>query len=110
MGDEHPQFGLARNSWLTGPASWAYQAGIQSILGIRPSYNGLMVDPCIPRDWDGFELSREFRNANFKIIVQNPDHVSKGVKTMEVHGLPVNGNFTPLFQDSQEHTIQVVLG
>ena len=55
LGDEHPQFGLARNSWLSGTASWTYQAGTQYILGIRPTFDGLMVDPCIPHAWDGFQ-------------------------------------------------------
>ncbi|HUW95508.1 MAG TPA: glycosyl transferase, partial [Anaerolineae bacterium] len=53
LGDEHPLFGLARNSWLTGTASWAYQAATQYILGIRPTYEGLLIDPCIPAEWDG---------------------------------------------------------
>ena len=55
LGDEHPQFGLARNSWLSGTASWTYQAGTQYILGVRPTYDGLMIDPCIPHAWDGFQ-------------------------------------------------------
>ena len=50
LGDEHPQFGLGRNSWLSGTASWMYQAGTQYILGVRPTYTGLLIDPCIPHD------------------------------------------------------------
>ncbi len=55
LSDEHPQFGLGRNAWLTGAASWAYQAGIQYILGVRPEYEGLRIDPCIPSEWKSFE-------------------------------------------------------
>jgi cellobiose phosphorylase len=51
LGDEHPQFGLARNSWLTGTASWVYQAATQHILGIAPTYDGLQIAPCIPAAW-----------------------------------------------------------
>ena len=57
LGDEHPQFGLGRNSWLSGTASWSYQAATQWILGMRPDYAGLRIDPCIPADWDGFQRS-----------------------------------------------------
>ena len=63
LGDEHPQSGAARNSWLTGTASWAYQAGTQYILGIRPTYEGLSVDPCIPAAWQGFRVRRVFRGV-----------------------------------------------
>ena len=55
LGDEHPQFGLGRNSWLSGTASWMYQAGTQYILGVRPTYTGLLIDPCIPHDWHGLQ-------------------------------------------------------
>jgi cellobiose phosphorylase len=64
LGDEHPQFGLARNSWLSGTAAWAYQAATQYVLGIRPTYEGLEISPCIPRHWDGFKVTREFRTGN----------------------------------------------
>jgi cellobiose phosphorylase len=68
LGDEHPLFGTARNSWVTGTASWAYQAATQYILGIRPIYAGLLVDPCIPSAWDGFRMTREFRKAVYRIV------------------------------------------
>ncbi len=57
------QFGLAHNAWLTGTASWMYQAGLKYILGIHPEYDGLRVDPCIPAEWDGFRVRRRFRGA-----------------------------------------------
>ena len=61
LSDEHPLFGLARNSWLSGTSSWCYQAGTQWILGVRAEYEGLRVDPCIPTAWDGFSIRRRFR-------------------------------------------------
>ncbi|HEY9122317.1 MAG TPA: glycosyl hydrolase family 65 protein, partial [Brevefilum sp.] len=91
LGDEHPQFGLARNSWLTGTASWTYQAGLKYILGIRPEYDGLKVDPCIPASWDGFEVSRKFRGATYHIRVSNPDGVCKGVQSVLVDDQPYDG-------------------
>jgi cellobiose phosphorylase len=110
LGDEHPQFGLARNSWLSGTASWMYQAGTKYILGIRPAYNGLIIDPCIPHAWVGFKVTRQFRGSRYHIEVQNPEHVCRGVKFMAVDGNPVEGSIVPIFLDGQAHQVMVVLG
>lgn len=67
LGKEHPQFGLGRNSWLTGAAAWAYLAGVQYILGVRPDYDGLVIDPQIPPDWDEFKVWRRFRGKELAI-------------------------------------------
>jgi len=110
LGDEHPQFGLARNSWLSGTSSWTYQAATKYILGIRPQHNGLKIDPAIPKDWDGFTAKRHFRNAIYNIEVKNPNQVSKGVKEMKVDGKKVAGNIAPIFEDGKEHTVEVIMG
>lgn len=110
LGDEHPQFGLARNSWLSGTASWAYQAATQYILGVRPTYDGLQIDPCIPHQWDGFKMTRAFRGAVYQIEVENPDHVCKGVKSVTVDGSRIEGNVVPSFGDGATHQVKVVLG
>jgi cellobiose phosphorylase len=110
LGDEHPQFGLARNSWLTGTASWMYQAGTRYILGIRPAYDGLVVDPCIPAAWDGFRVRQVFRGATYQITVRNPDHVCKGVTALEVDGQPLKGHRVPIFDDGEAHHVIVTLG
>ncbi|MBN1581542.1 MAG: glycosyl transferase [Anaerolineae bacterium] len=110
LGDEHPQFGLARNSWLSGTASWCYQAATQFILGTRPTYDGLKIDPCIPAAWDSFRVTRTFRDATYEIEVQNPDRVCKGVKSVLVDNTPVDGQILPIFQDGKTHQIQVVMG
>jgi len=110
LGDEHAQFGLGRNSWLSGTASWCYQAATKHILGVRPSYKGLELDPCIPKAWDGFEVTRVFRGATYKIRVKNPSHVSKGVKSLVVDGRLVSGNIAPLFSDGKTHEVEVTLG
>ncbi len=109
LGDEHPQFGLARNSWLTGTASWAYQAATQYILGIRPTYAGLEIDPCIPDGWDGFFVRREFRGATYQITVRNPARLGRGVRRLLVDGNQVSGNVAPLFSDGREHQVEVLL-
>lgn len=108
LSDEHPQFGLARNSWLSGTASWSYQAATQWILGIRPEYNGLRVDPCIPSAWEGFSATRKFRGGLVHITVHNPQHVCKGVAKMTVDGKEVQGNLVPL--GSGERRVEVWLG
>lgn len=110
LGDEHPQFGLARNSWLSGTSSWTYQAATKYILGIMPRYNGFMVDPCIPKSWDGFSVDRKFRGVDYQIIVKNPDHVSKGIKSIKVNGKEIQGNIVPLFQNSGTVAVEVVMG
>jgi len=110
LGNEHPLFGLARNSWLSGTASWCYQAGIKHILGIQPGYRGLEVNPCIPKAWDGFSVKRRFRNADYEIEVKNPEHVCKGVRQVVVDGVPQPSNVIPVFNDGKTHSVQVVMG
>lgn len=87
LGKEHPQFGIGRNSWLTGTAAWNMVAVSQYILGIRPEYDHLTVDPCIPSEWKGFKARREFRGCVYNIEVKNPDRVSKGVRKIIVDGV-----------------------
>jgi cellobiose phosphorylase len=110
LGDEHPQFGLARNSWLSGTASWCYQAATQWILGIRPEYNGLRVDPCIPSAWHGFSVARRFRGRMMRIVIHNPRNVCKGVLKMTVDGKTIEGNLIPLDLDGNEHQVEVWMG
>jgi cellobiose phosphorylase len=110
LGDEHPLFGLARNSWLTGTASWAYQAGIKYILGVRPELDGLRIGPCIPAAWDGFLVRRRFRGAVYRISVDNLAHVNQGVEVIRVDSELLEGNLLPVFEDGVEHAVEVVLG
>jgi cellobiose phosphorylase len=110
LGDEHPQFGLGRNAWLSGTASWMYQVGIQYILGIQPHYKGLIVDPCIPEEWEGFSITRMFRNAIYEIKVKNSNKVSKGVKEIIVDGIKGTSQIIPTFQDGCTHQVLVIMG
>jgi cellobiose phosphorylase len=102
--------GEAKNSWLTGTASWNFYAITQYILGIRPEFDGLLIDPCIPTHWKGFAATRKFRGATYQIEVLNPDGKSKGVKTVIVDDLPCKSNLIPVFGDGKEHKVKVVLG
>ena len=109
-GKDADNFGAARNSWLTGTAAWNIVAVTQWILGIRPEYDGLRIDPCIPPSWDGFAVRREFRGATYEIRVENPDHVSKGVVLLTVDGLAQTGNLIPCCSDGEIHHVEVRLG
>lgn len=109
-GKDAKRFGEAKNSWLTGTASWNFVAITQFILGIIPDFDGLKVDPSIPASWDGYEITRHFRGDILKITVKNPNHVCKGVAKMTVDGKEAAGNIVPVFGDGKEHAVEVVLG
>lgn len=109
LGDEHPQFGLGRNAWLSGTSSWTYVAGTQWILGVRPDIDGLIIDPCIPKAWPEFRVTRQFRGATYHIHVDNPNRVSKGVAELRVNGERVEGNKVPVLA-AGDHRIEVTLG
>ena len=109
-GKDAGRSGEAKNSWLTGTAAWNFVAISQYILGITPDWDGLSVDPSIPSSWDGFKASRQFRGDTYEIEVQNPDHVCKGVKSMTVDGVAVDGNVIPVKGDGATHKVVVVLG
>jgi cellobiose phosphorylase len=102
--------GEAKNSWLTGTAAWNYYAITQFILGIRPGYDGLEIDPCIPPEWDGFTVTRRFRGATYEIEVTNPDHVSKGVRQLSVDGTALEGNVVPLGPPGTHQHVIVEMG
>ena len=109
-GKDAPNFGEAKNSWLTGTAAWTFLDVSQYILGIRPDYDGLTVDPCIPSTLDGFEAKRDFRGVTYHISVRNPKHVEKGVASMTVDGVAVDGNTIPLPTGKTEVSVEVVMG
>ena len=102
--------GEAKNSWLSGTASWNFYAMTQYILGVKPDYEGLLINPCIPKKWDGFKMKRKFRGATYLIEVRNPEHVSKGVKQITVNGTSIEGNLVPILEVGKEHIIEVIMG
>jgi cellobiose phosphorylase len=81
----------------------------QHILGIRPDYDGLVIDPCIPPEWKGFSVHRKFRGATYHITVANPNGLSKGVRRLVVDGTETDGNKAPIFDDAGEHEILAIL-
>ena len=109
MGNDHTAFGRARHPWLTGTAGWFYTAAAKYILGIRPTYKGLLIDPCIPADWKNFEVTRKWRGTEYKIKVKNPDSVQKGVKSIKLNGEAING-IVPIQNEGTTNNIEVIMG
>jgi cellobiose phosphorylase len=105
-----PRFGASRIPWLSGAASWAYYAATQYILGIRPDYKGLIIDPCIPTDWRGFTATRRFRNKMLNIKVINLNGVQKGVKKITLNGQLIEGNLIPVSKMQKENEVVVEMG
>jgi len=110
LGDEHPQFGLARNSWLSGTSSWTFQAACRYILGLRAQMDGLLVDPCVPSNWERFSMERTFRGCKYSIQVENPSRVCKGVKSISVDGKVLDKPVIPVFTDGKKHEVKVLMG
>ena len=108
--DDHPTFGQASHSWLTGSGVWMFRDGLDYILGVRPTYEGLIIDPCIPDSWDGYKVSRRFRGATYEIEVKNPNHVQRGVTSLTVDGENVEGNVLPLIESGQTCRVVCVMG
>lgn len=99
--------GEAKNSWLTGTAAWNYFAVTQYILGIRPQYDGLLIDPCIPSDWKSFTVIRRFRGTTYEIKVSNRNGMMKGVKQIRIDGKSLSGNILPLIHTEKIVNVEV---
>jgi cellobiose phosphorylase len=102
--------GEAKNSWLTGTAAWNFYAVSQYLLGVRPEYDGLRVDPCIPKSWKGYKLIRKFRGATYEIEIRNKSGVSKGVSRISVNGKEYSSNVVPILPEGTTNTIRIELG
>jgi len=100
--------GEGKNSWLTGTAAWNWLTITQYILGIKPTYEGIEIDPCIPSTMKEYTIHRILRGATFNITVKNPDGVQKGVKSITLDGQLLQGNIIP--HTPGVHTVEVVMG
>ena len=100
--------GEGKNSWLTGTAAWMWLTVSQYILGIKPDYDGLLIDPCLPSTAREYTVSRRFRGADYTIHVLNPQGVAKGVKTISLDGQAIEGNVIPFSEGN--HQVEVVMG
>ena len=108
-GSDAKYFGQGKNSWLTGTAAWTFVNISQHILGICPDYDGLRIDPCIPKDFGSYTVSRRFRGAMYRIHISNPDHVEKGIRKLTVNGKEVSGNLIPITEGVTKYEVDAVM-
>ncbi|MBP5457777.1 MAG: glycosyl transferase, partial [Paludibacteraceae bacterium] len=102
--------GEGKNSWLTGTAAWMWLTVSQYLLGIKPAYTGLEINPCLPADIKGYSVNRIFRDAEYSIKVTNPSGVQKGVKKLVVNGKEIAGNIVPMQPAGSKNTVEVIMG
>ena len=103
-------YGEGKNSWLTGTAAWTFVNISQYILGLYPTHHGLSINPCVPKDFGDFTLTREYRGGSYKISVKNPEGVEKGVKSLVVNGKAVEGTVIPFEEGVKEYQVEVTMG
>ena len=101
--------GEGKNSWLTGTAAWNWYAITQFILGIKPTYEGLQIDPCISHDMKGYTITRKFRGAEYVIEVSNPEGARKGIRKLTVNGIEVEGNMVPIQAPGSRVMVKAVM-
>ena len=106
-GKDHTTYGRAHHPFMTGSGGWSYFAATHYMLGIRPGFEELIVDPCIPSAWDGFKVTRGFRGATYEIEVKNESHVEKGVKKILLDGAEVEK--IPVCEAGTTHTVTVIM-
>ncbi|AEN97418.1 glycosyltransferase 36 [Roseburia hominis A2-183] len=108
VGRDHTAFGRARHPFMTGSGGWAYFSATRYMLGIRPDFEHLTIDPCIPADWKEFSAVRRWRGAEYDIHVENPDGVMKGVQELYLDGEKVER--IPVMAQGSRHDVRVVMG
>lgn len=108
-GADAPKHGEAKNSWLTGTAAWTFVNVSQYILGIKPDYNGLVIDPCLPDRINELTITRVYRGAMYHIHVTKTDGTEKGVTKMTVNGQAVDGNCVPFGKDATEYQVEIIM-
>ena len=108
VGRDHTAFGRARHPFMTGSSGWAYYAATQYLLGVRPDFDHLTVDPCVPADWKEFSVHRRWRGAMYHIHVTNPQGIEKGVRSISMDGKSVDA--LPPLPAGSECRVEVVMG
>ncbi len=108
---EPPHVGRGGWTWYSGSAGWLYRAGLEWILGFRVRGTALFIDPRIPHDWPGYSIRFQYHSSTYKVTVENPLHVTRGIAETEVDGKPYAGPLgIPLRDDGTVHQIRIVLG
>ena len=104
-----PRFGQAKNSWLTGTAAWTFYAVTQGILGVKPDYDGLRIDPCLPAQMQEITIHRTFRGSTYKIHILNRAGDEKGRLSLMLDGKPLSGNVIAADEAPMQHVVEAVL-
>ena len=108
MGKDHTAYGRARHPFMTGSGGWAYFSATRYMLGVRPQFDTLLIDPCVPADWKEFSVTRKWRGATFDIKVENPNGVMKGVKKIVLNGKEVDS--IPVMEAGTKNDVTIVMG
>ena len=109
-GPESPFFGRGGWTWYTGSGAWLYNVSTDWILGIRATYEGLLIDPCIPREWPGYKARRVFRKAAYNIEVVNSRDGSGDIRCVELDGKKQKSNLIPDLSDNKTHEVKIIMG
>lgn len=107
-GKDHTAFGRAHHPFMTGSSGWAYYAATQYLLGVRPDFDHLVIDPCIPADWKEFRVVRRWRGVEYRIHVTNPNGVEKGVASITMNGKQVDS--LPVMEPGSSCQVEVIMG
>ena len=102
--------GEGKNSWLTGTAAWTFTVLSQAILGIKPDYDGLLIDPCVPFSFKKYTVNRTFRGAKYHITITNPKGVQKGVSKILVNGKQIPVGVIPAAKKNSDVKVEVIMG
>jgi cyclic beta-1,2-glucan synthetase len=105
-----PHVGRGGWTWYTGSASWLYRVAVEAILGFRRSGDRLVLDPCIPAHWPGFELTYRHRSATYRITLENLHGIEHGIPSVTLDGAPAQGGLIPLADDGAVHEVRIVIG
>jgi cyclic beta-1,2-glucan glucanotransferase len=104
------QVGRCGWTWYTGSSGWTYRVWLEEVLGFKLQAERLAIDPAIPSHWTHYSLHYRYRSARYDIAVENPEHVSSGVVSLELDGVPLSSKWIPLVDDGGNHQVRVRLG
>ncbi len=105
-----PRYGASRLPWLSGAATWAMYAVSQYIFGVRPEYEGITIDPCLPSEWDNLKITRNFRGKILNIDIRNPKRIQKGVGLLTLNGVAQKENYISLDNLKDVNSIEIIMG
>lgn len=110
VGPQHPYlYGEGAFTWITGTAGWTFMAGTEWLMGVRRDYEGLRVDPCLPKHWKRCRIIRPFRGATYDVEILNPHGLERGVMALEVDGQPIEGSLIRPHGDGKVHAVRAVM-